>query len=72
MLKRARRRLVFDEFFLFIVQLRRCRQYSQEISNMWEMLETADTVRLLEKLPYKLTDSQKKVWEEIRADLQGT
>ena len=36
------------------------------------MLETADTVRLLEKLPYKLTDSQKKVWEEIRADLQGT
>ncbi len=72
MLKRARRRLVFDEFFLFIVQLRRCRQYSQEISNTWEMLETADTVRLLEKLPYKLTDSQKKVWEEIRADLQGT
>lgn len=69
--RNARRRLVFDEFFLFILQLRRCRQYSQGIPNHWKMMETADTVRLLEKLPYRLTGSQAKVWEEIRSDLQG-
>ncbi len=35
------------------------------------MIETADTVRLLEALPYKLTDGQKKAWAEIREDLEG-
>lgn len=69
--RHARRRLVFDEFFLFILQLRRCRQYSQGIPNPWKMMETADTVRLPERLPYRLTASQNRVWEEIRADLQG-
>jgi ATP-dependent DNA helicase RecG len=35
------------------------------------MIETADTVRFLEQLPYELTKAQKKVWAEIRSDLNS-
>lgn len=36
------------------------------------MIETlADPERLIEALPYELTDSQKKAWKEIREDLCG-
>lgn len=71
MMRSARRRLVFDEFFLFMIQIRRCREYSERLESPYQMMETADTVRFLEKLPYSLTGAQQKVWKEIREDLQG-
>lgn len=70
-LVRARRRLVFDEFFLFLLQMRRNKQFSEGLSNSCPMFETADTVRFLEQLPFPLTRAQKKVWQEIRDDLGG-
>ena len=33
------------------------------------MIPVADTKRLLEVLPYELTQAQKRVWEEIEQDL---
>ena len=35
------------------------------------MIETAQTGRLLEALPYTLTSAQYKVWEEIKKDMLG-
>ena len=70
-LRSARRRLVFDEFFLFMVQIRRCREDCEGVESPYKMMETADAVRFLEKLPYSLTGAQKKVWTEIREDMQG-
>lgn len=70
-LARARRRLVFDEFFLFLFLLRQNKRLSAELENRYRMFETADTVRLLEKLPFPLTKAQKRVWQEIRDDLGG-
>ncbi len=67
----ARRRLVFDEFFLFIIAVRRMREQTQALENTAVMLEAADTGRLLEALPYQLTNAQSKVWEEIKNDLSG-
>lgn len=71
MLKKARKRLVFDEFFLFALALRKCKDYNQQIPNTWRMLETAETVRFQEKIPFQLTNAQKRVWAEIKGDLQG-
>ncbi len=71
MLRRCRRRLVFDEFFLFLLQLQRYRQHGARAENPHPLIETADTERFLERLPYSLTASQQRVWEEIRGDLQG-
>ncbi|MCL2254458.1 MAG: DEAD/DEAH box helicase, partial [Lachnospiraceae bacterium] len=70
-LAEARRRLVFDEFFLFIIAVRRMRDTSQAKRSSAIMLEVAETERLLEALPYRLTNAQLKVWSEITADLSG-
>ncbi|MBQ2100233.1 MAG: ATP-dependent DNA helicase RecG [Lachnospiraceae bacterium] len=67
----ARRRFVFDEFFSFLLQLRRNKDAATGLPNEYVMIETADTVRYIESLPYRLTKGQKQVWQEIREDLEG-
>lgn len=70
-LAKARKRLVFDEFFSFLFLLRQNKRFSDGLKNRYQMFETADTVRFLEQLPFPLTRAQKKVWQEIRDDLGG-
>lgn len=65
----ARNRLVFDEFFRFILVLRGMRESNQRMKCVRPMIEVAQTERLVEALPYRLTKAQQKVWAEIRADL---
>lgn len=67
----ARKRLVFEEFFLFILGLRKEKEQNEEADSTFSFNETALSEQLLEQLPYSLTGAQKKVWEEIKADLQG-
>ncbi|MCM1049381.1 MAG: ATP-dependent DNA helicase RecG [Clostridiales bacterium] len=67
----ARKRLVFDEFFLFILMLRRMKTENNALPNVYKMIETAAAERLIEALPYRLTKAQIKVWSEIKADLCG-
>ena len=72
LLKEARKRIVFDEFFAFLLLLQRNKDFSARLSNEYLMFETADTVRFLEQLPFCLTNAQKKVWQEIREDFTNT
>lgn len=65
----ARKRLVFDEFFLFLLSIRKMKEYNQEAQSSYPMIKTAWTERLIEKLPYQLTSAQKRVWDEIEQDL---
>lgn len=67
----ARRRLVFDEFFTFLLSLRKLKEYNEEHISEYPMIETAETARLIENLPYCLTNAQKKVWEDVKADLSS-
>ena len=67
----ARKRLVFDEFFLFILALRKCREHNEVLVNEYPMAEMVQTEKLLRDLPYSLTGAQKRVWDEIKEDLQG-
>lgn len=67
----ARKRLVFDEFLLFILQLKRLKLTAQLKKNRMKMVGTADTERLIEALPYRLTAAQLRVWQEIQHDLTG-
>lgn len=66
----ARKRLVFDEFFLFILALRRLKDARREVLHSYELHPVSDTGRLIEGLPYELTNSQQKVWRQIEADMQ--
>ena len=65
----ARRRLVFDEFFTFIISLRKLKEYNEAHLSDYPMIETAETTRMIERLPYQLTNAQLRVFEEIKADL---
>lgn len=67
----AHRRLAFDEFFSFLITLRRNKDYTSILPNEYRMTETADTIQYLEKLPFQLTKGQKQVWQEIRDDFNS-
>lgn len=68
-LVKARERLVFDEFFRFILVLRKMRDISERTKNSHPMIQVAQTGRLIEALPYRLTGAQQRVWGEIQEDL---
>lgn len=68
-MKKARERLSFDEFFVFLMSLRKLKRINEEQTSSYPMIETADAGRLVEALPYQLTGAQKRVWEEIKRDL---
>ena len=61
--------MVFEEFFSFLLVLRKNKELAAKTENHFPMYETADTVRFLEQLPFPLTKAQKKVWGELREDM---
>ena len=69
---RCRNRLVFDEFLLFILALRRLKESGGLQVSEVQMVETAYTARLTESLPYELTGAQKRVWGEILGDMTSS
>lgn len=71
MLIRARNSLVFREFFLFILRLRMLKRQNQQENSGAVMEETIYTRRLIESLPYRLTNAQMRTFSEIQRDLQS-
>lgn len=67
----AKKRLAFEEFLVFLLLVRKMKDSAQAVPNRFPMLETADTRRFLEGLPFRLTEDQASVWQEISADLTG-
>ncbi len=67
----ARRRLVFDEFFLFLLQMRRVKQTRKLEKNPFSLKEPELCRELWRRLPFEPTEGQKKVAEEIRRDMTG-
>ena len=69
-LKEARKRLAFDELFLYTMALNYIRENGKEISTH-RIQKTKEASEFLENLPFSLTGAQKKVYEEICADMEG-
>ena len=67
----ARRRLVFDEFFLFIMGMRYQNKKQQKDKNEFEFTDDAFIDGLIDKLPYELTGAQKKTIDEIKQDIKS-
>lgn len=67
----ARHRLVFEEFFLFILSLRSLRQNRVEIRHHFHIEKKSLTDQVISRLPYALTKAQQKVWGELEQDLTG-
>lgn len=67
----ARKRLVFDEFFFFLMGVRRLKEKREDMHSSWVMKLAPEVKRLKERLPYRLTNAQEKVLNEVEWDLSG-
>lgn len=70
-LLRARNSLVFREFFSFTLRLRMMKKMNQTENAGAVMEESVYTKRLIERLPYRLTNAQERSFLEILRDLQS-
>ena len=68
----ARKRLIFDEFFMFIYNIRNLKDKNTEIHNRHILEEPKEVKTLINNLPYELTNAQTRTWEEIKRDISST
>lgn len=68
---RARKRIVFDEFFFFILALKQLKTENSIAVNDYRIENDKRTDTFIAALPYKLTNAQRSVWEEIKSDMAG-
>lgn len=67
----ARKRLVFDEFFFFLLAVRRLKEKRQDCRSAFVMSHVPQVEQLIEALPYSLTEAQNKVLKEVSRDLES-
>lgn len=67
----ARKRLVFDEFFFFLLAVRRLKEKRQDCRSSFVMSHASQVDHLIEALPYSLTEAQNKVLKEVGRDLES-
>ena len=70
-LMQARSRLVFEEFFTFLLAVSYLRQYRNRTKNCWQMPSGTLSDSVLTHLPYTLTNGQLHVWKELTNDLNS-
>jgi len=66
----ARKRLVFEEFYRFIVNVRRMKDDVAKEPNSFVLSTKEEVDELIQKLPYTLTNAQLETFQKIRKDLQ--
>ena len=67
----ARRRIVFDEFFFFLIRIRQQRQFMEKMKNPYSFAEETWMHEAIAKLPFSLTNAQLKTLNDIKQDMNG-
>lgn len=67
----ARKRLAFEEFFLFVLAVRILRNSNERIPNRYIIQNDSRTDDFIEKLPFSLTNGQKSAWTEVKKNMSG-
>lgn len=67
----ARKRLAFEEFFLFVLAVRSLRNSNERIPNGYIIQNDSRTDDFIEKLPFSLTNGQKSAWTEVKKNMSG-
>lgn len=65
----ARKRIVFDEFFLFSLALNQIKGKQFQKETVFKIEKNVVCQQLIDNLSFKLTNAQKKVWEQLEVDL---
>ena len=68
----SRKRLAFEEFFLFVLAVRNMKEKNTHRLNEYRILNDARTDKFISELEFELTDAQKKTWEEIKENMSGS
>ncbi len=67
----ARKRLVFDEFFLFILSMQYQKEKREKEPNGFAFADDGFVGGLMEKLPYELTGAQKRALNDVLSDMRS-
>ncbi len=67
----ARKRLVFEEFFLFSLALHLMREEKRKKQSGYILESGKKTEEFLESLPFQLTEGQKTAWRDVEQDLSS-
>lgn len=70
-LKFARKRLVYDEFFFFLLAVRHLKEKRQNVQSPFHMEKQDECRKILVDLPYRLTNAQLRTLEEVLKDLKS-
>lgn len=65
----ARNRLVFDEFFLYMLAVRKLKISKTQMKTEFRFEDKNECKELLENLSFGLTKAQQRVWNEVKHDL---
>ncbi len=68
----CRNRLVFDEFFWFLVQMHYMREHTMKAENQNRITDWSAVDDYIAKLPFTLTKGQQDALQDIRSDMGGT
>ncbi len=67
----ARKRLVFDEFFMFLVGVRRLKEHREEVHSSYVCSSRSRVEAVEAGLPYSLTEAQKRALLEVLSDMES-
>lgn len=70
-LMECRNRLVFDEFFWFLVHMHQMREKAIKAKNRFLITDWKEAEQFIKNLTFELTNGQKEAVEEIKKDLSG-
>ena len=70
-MERARGRLIFDEFYLFLAAVHLEKEAGEAQPNLRPMEKKPQPQALIDALPYELTAAQRAAWAQIEGDLTG-
>lgn len=71
-LAKAMKRLIFNEFFEFLIDLQGMKNGRVKMKNCFVIQPCEEEQQLIEELPYQLTNSQKNTLAEIKQDMASS
>lgn len=67
----ARKRLAFEEFFLFVLAVRTLKASNERRPNGYPIPNDTRTDAFISSLSFQLTEAQLTTWEEVRSNMAG-
>lgn len=68
----SRKRLAFEDFFLFVLSIRQMRETNAARPNGYVIPNDTRADKFISELEFELTQAQKNTWEEVKSNMAGS